>query len=319
MTEVHNCRPCIGKLTSLGEFVEDTIQLAEKLDFLVPFVLREILQKAESPPPLGYKLSVLAKASTAQKTSKPNAYRRKSPKSPGPKSPGPKSPFVSPFQKGAFVTEVSPNHNLLLNKYPIAKPHVLVTTKEYELQTEVLTLQDIESSLLVATELEGVAFFNSGPDAGSSQSHRHLQVIPTTDSCGTSLPICSWISQATAVPDAEYFQFTFLNHRHRLYLPEEKEGFTADFLYRRYLEFMKEEMVHEQAKAYNLLFTKKFFLLVPRSRQNVMAENGVSLGTNALGWAGHLICWSTIQTDAVEKIGGIFSLLDKLGVPLDTR
>jgi len=44
--------------------------------------------------------------------------------------------------------------------------------------------------------LNGVLFYNSGPDAGASESHKHLQVLPFDNIPGKKLPINQKIMEA---------------------------------------------------------------------------------------------------------------------------
>ena len=39
-------------------------------------------------------------------------------------------------------------------------------------------MEDFKQTLLVIEALNGLFFFNSGPESGYSQKHKHIQVLP---------------------------------------------------------------------------------------------------------------------------------------------
>ena len=47
-----------------------------------------------------------------------------------------KDPFLPPFEDGSWIAELSETHDLIFNKYNIAKSHVIVITKRFEAQTD---------------------------------------------------------------------------------------------------------------------------------------------------------------------------------------
>jgi ATP adenylyltransferase len=65
-------------------------------------------------------------------------------------------------------------------------------TKEFEAQSNELTEGDFRQSILVVKALEGLLFFNSGPDSGSSQPHKHVQIFPKE---ALELPIIKKITE----------------------------------------------------------------------------------------------------------------------------
>src|SRR5262245_34639093 len=86
-------------------------------------------------------------------------------------------PFL-PYDPELFVAPISPTHIALLNKYNVVEHHLLIVTRAFEDQQCQLTQKDCEALLIGLTELDGLAFFNAGPKAGASQSHKHLQLVP---------------------------------------------------------------------------------------------------------------------------------------------
>jgi len=60
---------------------------------------------------------------------------------------------------------------------------------------------------------------------------------------------------------------------------------------------------HRQSGPYNLLFTREWMLLVPRSRERF---EGISI--NALGFAGTLLVWNEGQMEALRDHGPMTAL-----------
>jgi len=89
----------------------------------------------------------------------------------------PADPFAPPYDPDLFVGELAPDHAVLLNKFPVLDPHLLIITRANEAQTDLPTAADFEALLRVLQDWDGLGFYNGGPDAGSSQPHKHLQVV----------------------------------------------------------------------------------------------------------------------------------------------
>lgn len=84
----------------------------------------------------------------------------------------------------AQVPKGKATHNLILNKYPVIAQHFILATKNYQEQTHFLDLEDLSVCYACLKEWEKgdsnkrlFVFFNSGPESGASQSHRHIQFL----------------------------------------------------------------------------------------------------------------------------------------------
>src|SRR4029079_11989701 len=77
-----------------------------------------------------------------------------------------------------LIGAISPTHVCLLNKYNVLDRHLLIVTRSFEPQDTALGAADFEAAALCLDAIDGLVFYNSGPDAGASQSHRHLQLVP---------------------------------------------------------------------------------------------------------------------------------------------
>jgi ATP adenylyltransferase/5',5'''-P-1,P-4-tetraphosphate phosphorylase II len=90
-----------------------------------------------------------------------------------------KDPFTDP-EDGFVVSYVGETHVLQFNKYAIYRPQLILHTKEFAPQTEDLDLTDFAAGFDVLRQLKEpwVLFYNCGLRAGSSQGHKHMQLIP---------------------------------------------------------------------------------------------------------------------------------------------
>ena len=94
------------------------------------------------------------------------------------RSAGPKPNPFRPWDRELEVAGIGEQHVLILNKYPVQIGHMLLITKTWAPQNGWLTLEDWTAVAEVDQDTTGLWFFNSGPEAGASQPHRHLQLLP---------------------------------------------------------------------------------------------------------------------------------------------
>lgn len=105
-----------------------------------------------------------------------------------------KKPKQDPFENPSpdllisSIPTSKPTHNIVLNKFPIIKNHFILSTISWKSQTALLDPEDlaVTHALLQKWPDSNVngslfAFFNSGPDSGASQPHRHIQFLPIED------------------------------------------------------------------------------------------------------------------------------------------
>ncbi|NEQ72977.1 MAG: phosphorylase [Okeania sp. SIO2C9] len=107
------------------------------------------------------------------------------------------NPFL-PYEQDLFVADISQTHLCLLNKYNVVDNHLLIVTREFEEQENLLNLQDFQALGCCMAEFDGLAFYNAGKVAGASQRHKHLQMIPLPMVLdGERIPIERAIATAT--------------------------------------------------------------------------------------------------------------------------
>jgi sulfate adenylyltransferase (ADP) / ATP adenylyltransferase len=218
------------------------------------------------------------------------------------------NPFID-YDPRLFVADVSATHVCLLNKFPVMASHLLIVTRTPESQESLLTPRDFEALSACLAETEGLGFYNGGKVAGASQPHKHLQLVPLPISReGPALPMETVLAAARqgclvdAVPGAPFHHaFAWLDPTSE----ERPLAAAVHDVYRGMLDALfpaaadgEEKREQHQPGPYNLLVTRRWMLMVPRS-----AEQFASIPVNALGYAGSFFIWSDAQADALLTHG----------------
>lgn len=213
----------------------------------------------------------------------------------------PPNPFL-PYDPALFVAEVTPRHVCLLNKYNVVERHLLIVTRHFEGQQTALNASDFAALARCMAEGEGVGFYNSGPAAGASQPHKHLQWVPVSPA---DLPLAASIDAAAErhLGRADCFRFEHAIERLRsldFTQPDDAGQRLAD-TYRRLLAacgFPLSADPSAELPSYNLVVTREWMLLTPRRRE---CFAGISL--NALAFVGALLVKDVEQLDTLRRHG----------------
>lgn len=221
------------------------------------------------------------------------------------RAPGPASatnPFL-PCEQALLVTEVTASHRCLLNKFNVLDRHVLIVTRAFEDQALPLTAADFDALACCLAEGPALAFYNAGREAGASQRHRHLQLVPLPLAPeGPPVPIAPLLAEAVSGRAAR-LPFVHAFQRFAPPLPADPAG-AASRLRDRYAQALAQLGLDTPLDAegriapYNLLVTRDWMLTVPRSREG---WGGVSV--NALGFAGALLVRDRAGLEAVRAAG----------------
>ncbi|MEM5365450.1 DUF4922 domain-containing protein [Paraburkholderia azotifigens] len=228
------------------------------------------------------------------------------------------NPFL-PYEPDLFVADISDTHLALLNKFNVIDHHLLIVTRDFQRQNALLNLADFEALLLCMAGFDGLGFYNAGPEAGASQPHKHLQIVPLPLGDGEPpVPVEPLFAQAAAdgpaarvpgLPFRHAFARLVLNHAAPATAAQ-----TALVCYRSLLDATGIRAVEIDgepchATPYNLLVTRGWMLLVPRSMERV---EGVSV--NALGFAGSLFVRDAAHLELIERIGPM-NVLQRVAMP----
>ena len=212
---------------------------------------------------------------------------------------GPKpNPFL-PWDQRLEVERIGDSHVVILNKYPVQSAHMLLITQTWQPQTGWLSLDDWRALALVDTTTTGLWFFNSGPNAGASQPHRHLQLLPRA----AGEPICArqdWFRRCAADPTVLADDPLFRSSR----VAPLTSPLTGETLHRIYLSLAGELGLGSPSNdscprgAYNLLLSRQWMAIVRRQTEGI---RGFSV--NALGFAGSLLSTDESDREWIQRSG----------------
>ncbi len=161
-------------------------------------------------------------------------------------------------------------------------------------------------------EFEGMAFYNAGRVGGASQPHKHLQQVSLPLGSGPErIPMDPLLAQARyegtlGIVQELPFVHTLADAK-RLFTLAPREA--AEATRALYLEMLKAVGRGGEPGPYNLLVTRDWMLLVPRS-----AEAYESISVNALGFAGSLLVRDERELELVCERGPM-AVLREVGVP----
>jgi ATP adenylyltransferase len=211
------------------------------------------------------------------------------------------NPFL-PYDERLHVADLRPDHVCLLNKYNVVDDHVLVVTRQFEVQESTITREDFDATCDCLWELGGLAFYNSSEVAGASQPHKHLQVVA---GCvcpgGSGLPIDDLLPSQ---PDPSSWRAPALPYAHafrRLAGDGTASGAEAvHSAYQQMLDLLNLRRPRGLTADYNLLFTREWVLVVPR-----VCECFDSISINALGFAGALLVRDDRELQLVKSRGPV--------------
>ena len=223
------------------------------------------------------------------------------------------NPFLPP-EKDLLVADLTDTHLAVLNKFYVVEHHLLIVTRGFEDQDTLLTLQDFEALWLCMAEFSSLGFYNAGREAGASQQHKHLQLVP--------LPLAP---EGPAIPIEPLFDgvgapgepctipaFSFLHSFVRLIPDIARDPATAakasfalygEMLHGVGLNTPDTSRLIVQSMPYCFLVTRGWMLLVPRSHEFF---DGVSL--NSLAYAGSLFVRDEVQLERLRAFGPMKAL-----------
>jgi ATP adenylyltransferase len=234
----------------------------------------------------------------------------------------PRNPFL-PYEPDLFVADLSPTHVALLNKFNVIDHHLLIVTRRFEPQEALLDLADFGALIEAMRDIDGLGFYNGGAAAGASQPHKHLQLVPLPlGDDAFPAPIEALTASAQAVHGARPIAIVpGLRFRHAFArLDPGLEHGTADNAARLALDCYRALLdaadvpaidvdgVAHQAAPYNLLVTRRWMLVVPRSLECV---EGISV--NSLGYAGSFFVRNAAQLQTLAQLGPM-TALERVGV-----
>ncbi|MGL5793907.1 MAG: ATP adenylyltransferase family protein [Waterburya sp.] len=214
-------------------------------------------------------------------------------------------PFL-PYEPDLFVGDISSSHICLLNKFNVVDNHLLIVTRAYEEQTDLLNLQDFAALWSCMQEMDGLAFYNAGKLAGASQRHKHLQLIPLPFLPDVvHLPIELAIANTTCVNS--HVTITSFPFRHAIAFldlsPHHSPTTAPKIMLDNYHALLNQvglkvdSETQQQSGAYNFLATKDWMLIVPRSQESFQ-----NIPINSLGFAGSLFVRDRTSLELLKEL-----------------
>ncbi|MEH2317741.1 ATP adenylyltransferase family protein [Nostoc sp.] len=225
------------------------------------------------------------------------------------------NPFL-PYEEDLFVADISDTHVCILNKFNVVDYHLLIITRGFEEQESLLTLEDFTAMWACLADFDGLAFYNSGKTAGASQRHKHLQLVPLPLApSGPQIPIEPLLTSAqlqdlipsgasaTQTVDKAHATLTKLPFIHA-FAPLNSNWMQSPFAAAQATLEAYRTLRHavgldaRQSGAYNLLATREWMLIIPRSQEHFQ-----SISVNSLGFAGALLVRNAAEMEILKAQG----------------
>lgn len=217
----------------------------------------------------------------------------------------PADPFL-PCDPELYVADVSDTHVAVLNKFNVIDHHLLIVTRDFEHQEELLTVADFHALWRCLREVEGLAFYNGGVVAGASQEHKHLQIAPYPITEGREAVPVDAVVRASLRPGISRVEVFPFEHA----IASCEAGWSGDphvaacGCHARYVAMLAATGLlvrpgrTRQPAPYNLLVTREWMMVVPRTKEFF---EGMSI--NAIGYAGGLLVRSESELGLVREAG----------------
>ena len=210
---------------------------------------------------------------------------------------GPKQNPFNPWEKILEIEKIGSDHQLILNKYPVQKGHILLITNKWKPQNGWLDINDWLAIQKVNNDTSGLWFFNSSSIAGASQPHRHFQLLRRSYGEETC-PREKWFINLKLRNNYDsqlkksivVSPFSFLNN--------------STQIYKTYLELTKKIGLgdpHNDNKPrfpHNILITNEWIAVIKRKKDHV---HGFSI--NGLGFAGYILVTEKSNLNYLKKYG----------------
>ena len=191
----------------------------------------------------------------------------------------PRADPLGDYEPDLFLGDVGSAHYALLNKFPVVPNHLLIVTRRFAPQEELLNADDFRALAALMAGLDWLAFYNAGRVAGASQARKHLQLVP--------LPLAPEVP--ASVPLESLITRGALPFRHAFAPLGELAAMHATY---------RDLLAQCPPAPYNLLATRRWMLVVPRRQERYQ-----STSINALGFAGSLFVRNAAELELVRSAG----------------
>ena len=207
----------------------------------------------------------------------------------------PENSFID-YEPELFLGDLTNHHVALLNKNRVMNHDFLIVTREFEHQESLLKLRDFQAISICLHQFDALVVYNGGNLAGACAPHKHIHVVtrpfnrsktvvPIEAAFGSVQGDGPHIRNAPNLP----FQhaFSWLNPDHcseRLAHPITTYDIYVDLMESLGIRSARTEGMFWQPIAYNLLLTRRWILLIPRT-----ARCAQDICIDGLSFAGFLM------------------------------
>ncbi|KIY04097.1 uncharacterized protein Z520_00789 [Fonsecaea multimorphosa CBS 102226] len=220
------------------------------------------------------------------------------------------NPFLNP-NPDEVLSEVGSSHLLILNKFSVYRPGLLIITRHFEPQSDDLDRGDLSAAWVVLQHFKQryMMIFNCGFESGSSQGHKHMQLWPYPDEQELGFQLFPHVAESTVgitddIPTVPHKHFV-------LRLPAHSDADTLIQAYEKLLRKVRQS--HKEAGGgtdYNVILVKEWMCLIPRRHSGL--ERGA--GANSASMLG--LVWITADSEKdVWNSAGPAEYLRYLGLP----
>lgn len=224
------------------------------------------------------------------------------------------NPFLPP-EPALTVGALPPGHVAVLNKFNVLDHHVLVVTSHFVHQEGPLNAADFSAVAVGLARGGALAFYNGGRIAGASQPHRHFQLVPLPLGAGAAFPTAELFEDAAdGLDGVERLRFHHV-FRRLAADPGDPDAFGRACL-DAYLNGLSALGLADDPAGlpsrlvpYNLLLTRHWMFIVPRSR-----ELFADISVNGLGYAGSLFVSTPEKLERVRSAGPM-RILENVSTP----
>jgi len=187
------------------------------------------------------------------------------------------NPFLPPYNPSQVIDwNIDERYCLLLNKYRVLKNHLLVVTKQFEDQTLPLVLDDFRVFHHVLRDcVKGYGIYNCGQASGSSQPHRHMQVIPQKNIPNGFFDIVDKACEGVTTS----FRCDRFFFEHIIFPISEDD--TEEKVFSYYTDSLEQVIISKNIPmCHSLVFTLKWMMVVPRSTDDIehIPINSIAFG-----------------------------------------
>ncbi|KAJ9496611.1 hypothetical protein H2202_007983 [Exophiala xenobiotica] len=201
------------------------------------------------------------------------------------------NPFLNP-DPNFVLSAVGPSHLLLLNKYCVYRPCLLLITRHFAPQSDSLDGSDLKAAWALLTHFKHkyMMIFNCGYEAGSSQGHKHMQLWRYPDESAMGFEL--FPSKATSTSEITS-DIANVPHQHFvLRLPADVDEAKLVKAYSELHQAVQEcHAKHGGGPAYNVILVKDWMCLIPRRHCGL--DRGA--GANAAAMVG--LVWMTSNAE----------------------